>query len=76
VSRTRPDAATRAILTDRAEALDAEHARLTAELNDLHAKVGAAQRARHAAWDAVDGIAQGPRREPTMREMMALHDHD
>ena len=72
----RPDPATRAILMAKAEALHAEHARLVEQSNELQARIGELARARSRAWDAADGVVRGPRREPTMREMMALHDHD
>ena len=68
------DPATRAILIEKAEALHAEHTRLVEESNELQARIGEVGRARSRAWDAVDGVVRGPRQEPTMQEMMALHD--
>ena len=53
-----------------------EHPRLVEESNELQARIGDVARARSRAWDAVDGVVRGPRREPTMSEMMAFHDID
>lgn len=48
--------AARGPLTARAEALDAEHARLIEQVNELHAKIGEVGRDRSRAWDAVDAL--------------------